>query len=125
MKKPIIITTLLTFAISIVGTSGLFAQDASGQKAKASSLSPVEESVEMEYDDLPDPVRKGLKTDKYAGWEVDKVYKVGKRVAPREDHYTIRFKTSKEMTDVYLDENGNVIDPQDSDNPNSANIGIE
>lgn len=116
MKKSIFLTSVLTILVSLTASTGLVGQEVPDQNNEASSLAPAEESVEMEYDDLPDPVRKVLQTDKYAGWEVDKVYKAGKRLAVREYHYTIRFNTDGQVTDVYLDENGNVIDPQDSDN---------
>ncbi|MCB0756044.1 MAG: hypothetical protein H6603_04110 [Flavobacteriales bacterium] len=94
-----------------------------GQNGKSSSLSPAEESMEMKYEDLPEPISKILKQDKYSLMEVEKIYKVGKRDAVRDYHYTIRFKTGEQLTDVYFDENGNVIDPQDSDNTKGTKTG--
>jgi hypothetical protein len=87
-----------------------------GQTPKGNTLVPVSEFEEMQFSDLPETVRSVLAKDEYAGMKIDKIYKVGKRKAQREDQYTIRFKTEKDFIDVYLNDNGNVIDPQDSDN---------
>lgn len=122
MKNLLILFKSITLGLLFITSIPVSAQDAFDQQRKGNTLKPAIESVEMKYEDLPSPVLKVLKTDKYTGLKIDKVYKVGKRKAQREDHYTIRFNTGSETTDVYLDENGNVIDPQDSDNPNAASV---
>lgn len=109
------ITSILFFCFSLFVSLTTY-----GQNVKPSSLAPSEESVEVKYDELPEAIVKILKQDKYSLLKVEKIYKVGKRNATRDHHYAIRFKSGAERTDVYFDENGNVIDPQDSDNPRDS-----
>lgn len=112
MKKLLYIS-LLSIAGSLFVSTAAFSQEVFGQQPKANTLVPADEQEEMGYDDLPMAVQKVLKSDAYQSWELDKVYKVGPRRAQREDHYTIRFQKGKQYMDVYLDKDGNVVDPQD------------
>lgn len=106
-------TTFISILVAIC-LSPIVPLESFGQNSSSNTLAPAEETVEMRYDDLPRPILKVLKTDRYAGWKVDKVYKVGKRTPGSAHHYMIRYETGKQTTDVYLDEHGNTIDPQGS-----------
>lgn len=112
MKKLLFISLLMMAGPLFVCTD-VFGQEVFGQQPKANTLVPVDEQEEMGYDDLPKAVKKVLRSDAYQTWEMDKVYKVGPRQAQREDHYTVRFRKGKQYMDVYLDKDGNVVDPQD------------
>ena len=116
MIQSTIISSLLTIFVTLSFSSTTF-----GQQQKSTSLAPNDETVEMKYEDLPKSVIETLDRNRYADLEVEKVHKVGKRNAQRENHYMIRYKNDTAMVDVYLDEKGNVIDPQDSDNRSGSN----
>lgn len=121
MKKLLLLSITIIISGSLLTHKSAAGQEVFGQKAKSNTLTPVSELEEMDYDDLPPAVLELLRDDKYAGWKVDKVYVVGKRSARKEAHYTIRFKEGKDNLDVYVDENGNVIDPQGSDTSEDVN----
>lgn len=101
----IMATTLLAF----ITTTTASAQEVFGQDAQPSSMNPVE----MGYDDLPEQVRSVAESPEFNHLELDKVYKVGERNDLHPDHYTIRFKNNNTYEDVYVDAEGNIIDPQD------------
>ncbi|MBI1289091.1 MAG: hypothetical protein GC178_16110 [Flavobacteriales bacterium] len=116
--------SILTISILLTFSMDLFGQSASTKNAKSSTLSPAVEAAEMQYKDLPMAVMKAVETDKYSSWKVDKVYKVGKRTPGSAHHYMIRYQTGKgnEFTDVYLDENGEILDPQGSASESDSNM---
>lgn len=109
MKKLFIVLTAVTFSSLTFTQNTAFGQDVFGQEVRPSTISPEE----MEYEDLPEAVRMVIERDEFNGLVLDKVYSVGPRKAAREKHYTIRFKKGNEYEDVYLDNQGNIIDPQD------------
>lgn len=112
MKKLLIVLTIFTFGSQIICSKNVFGQEVFGQDVEAVTLYPDE----MEYDDLPQAVQTVLERKEFRGLIVDKVYKVGSREIDKEHHYTIRFRNGDEFEDVYLDNEGNIIDPQDEDN---------
>ena len=98
-------------------TSQVFGQEKFGQEDIPNSLTP---KVEIGFDDLPEKVRSVIERSEFGKLELENVYEVGKRTGQRQVHYTVRFKNGETFHDIYLDDEGNVIDPQDSDSKSST-----
>lgn len=120
------ITKILLFngglsIILLISLSDGYAQNSGNKESTNTIVSSLEER-EVIFSDLPETVQKVLSRGEYAKKTVDKIYKVGKRKAQRVDHYTIRFKNNDSYLDVYVDNNGNVIHPQDPDSDKSGHV---
>lgn len=111
MKNILIAFTILTFSSQFLINKKVVGQEAFGQEVLSSTLY----SNEIEYDDLPEPVRAVAARSEFRGMTIDKLYEVGPRKAQREDKYMIRFKNGEQYEDVYIDSEGNVVDPQQAD----------
>lgn len=117
MKQSAYISFEIIIVVSLLTSTVVNGQEVFGQDDVPNSLSP---KVEIGYDDLPEKVRAAIKRSEFSKLELENVYEVGKRTAQRQVHYTVRFKNGEEFHDIYLDEEGNTIDPQDSDNKASS-----
>ena len=108
----------LTIVTLVISTNlQVFGQEEFGQEDIPNSMTP---KVEIGYDDLPKKVRSVIERSEFGKLELENVYEVGKRTGQRQVHYTVRFKNGEAFHDIYLDDEGNVIDPQDSDSKSST-----
>lgn len=110
-------TYIFIIVLSLATSNVVQGQEVFGQDNVPNSLTP---GVEISYDDLPEKVRSVVEKSEFGKLELKNVYEVGKRTAQRKVHYNVRFKNGDEFYDVYLDDEGNIIDPQDSDNDSNS-----
>ena len=112
----------ITLGLILSITSQVFGQEEFGQENIPNSLTP---KVKIGNDDLPEKVRSVIERNEFGKLELENVYEVGKRTGQRQVHYTVRFNKGGEFYDIYLDDEGHVIDPQDEDEQDANTIGTK
>ena len=101
MKK---INLFFAFALTIALSTTAFAMDFNGVNSEINQ--PVQERVEIAVSDLPAPIT-SLLGDKFAGYSVDKAYKVEKQGTTV---YFVDLSKDGQSVTMLFDENGNVIE---------------
>lgn len=81
-------------------------------EAQVIEIDTQDSRVEITADQLPEAVRKTLKTDAYKDWTISKAYHVkgaGERDMQKE-HYEVVLKSNDRESTIKLDKDGNVIE---------------
>lgn len=107
MKKLIVSAlalTLISFASAQAQTANQTTADHSAHKEATTQKAAKEEKVAVKPEDLPEGIKKTIKSDEFSGWTVKKAFLVTEPDKPQ--YYELQVANGSQNARVKLDKDG-------------------